>query len=398
MNAHLTAGEIAHGKKVIGRLDFMRSLNQIKIIGLCLITVVVSGCGGKTEDAPTTQVDGNTAPAQADTTNEGASQSTGAGSNATATASVAAPQVDPDRKETKWIGTIPYDVFYDQPLLIAADSTVIGGSEPVSAAVPTGTSPEMSPAAPAEAPAASGSDGASGIAVNWGEIIPMPVLIEELKSIRTRLTSNLQTVATYNRSAEAIALDGAMVAAMGAIVTAHPEADVWKERGKFIRDLGYEIYSNSGESGRSAYTATEEPFIKLQTALDGGTVDGLESEDVVPFGDVVYVADMMKRIETSFNNLKANINTEARMKEAPAAVEQDLRVLAALGTMMGTESYDNADAKQYQSYVTTFVNGAMTGVNAVKAEDFEGFREGLNQIQTTCAECHQQYRGSDSGF
>ena len=28
--------------------------------------------------------------------------------------------VDPQRPETKWIGTIPYDVYYDDPLTVAS--------------------------------------------------------------------------------------------------------------------------------------------------------------------------------------------------------------------------------------------------------------------------------------
>lgn len=367
----------------------VRILTAVVVLGS---GIVLQGCGGGSEDAPQQQA----AQPTATTPQTQPSVQQSAASQGTAQT----PQVDPNRKETKWIGSIPYDVFYDQPLTVASDPTLISGSPATGTAPTTGGAMAANTAPPAEqTPAATEQPATSGSGtVNWSEVIPMPVLIEELKNIRTRLTTNLQTVATYNRSAEAIALDGSIVAALGAVVTVHPEAETWKDRGKFIRDLGYEIYSSSGESGRTAFKSTEEPFLKLQTSLDGGTVDGLEAEEVVPFSDVAYVSEMMKRIETSFNNLKANINTEARMKEDPAAVMRDLHVLATLGTIMGTESYDNADAKKYQEFVATFVNGAKSGIEAVKAENYEGFRDGLNQIQTTCAECHQQYRGSESGF
>ena len=35
--------------------------------------------------------------------------------------------VDPAHPETKWIGTIPFDVFYDQPLQVASDATPVNG-------------------------------------------------------------------------------------------------------------------------------------------------------------------------------------------------------------------------------------------------------------------------------
>lgn len=308
-------------------------------------------------------------------------------------------EVDPNRKETKWIGDIPYDVFYDQPLMVAADTTVIGGggtTPPASNGTPAMANNDTSQGKTSEPPPTESSTG--GGAVDWGTTIPMTMLQEELKAIRTRLTTNLQSVGNYNRNAEAIALDGAIVAGLGAVVTVHPEADTWKDRGKFIRDLGYEIYSNAGPSGRAAFTASEEPFLKLQTAMDGGTVDGVDAEEIVPFGDVIYVSDMMQRIEFTYNNLKANINTEARMKEDPAAVQRDLHMLAAMGTIMGTESYENVENPGYQKLIAAFVGGALQGVDAVKTENFDSFRDGLNKIQTTCSECHQQYRGADSGF
>ncbi|QDT35226.1 hypothetical protein [Thalassoglobus polymorphus] len=368
----------------------MRKIPRIAFSLLAVLPFTILGCGGGGADSTPPESNASSAPAPAQVTTATTPQP--------AQPAASDSKVDPDRKETKWIGDIPYDVFYDQPLTVAANSTAIGGTAPASVVDP-GTSPQgMAPKENSPAPETGGSPSAAGKA-DWAAVLPMPILIEELKTIRTRLTGNLQTVATYNRSAEAIALDGSMISAMGAITTVHPDAEAWKERGKFIRDLGYEIYSNSGESGRTAFKSVEDPFFKLQTAMDGGNVDlGDDVEEVVPFADVVYVSDMMQRIEITFSNLKANINTEARMKEDLPGVERELRILAALGTMMGTESYDNADAKQYQDFIAKFVGGAMNGAEAVKAEDYESFRAGLDQIQVTCAECHQQYRGSESGF
>src|SRR5690606_31521416 len=121
-------------------------------------------------------------------------------------------------KETKWIGTIPYDVFYDQPLVIAANSSPTGtvpALPSANAMAAATTSPSASPAMPATpagstpaAPAASPATNApKGAAANWAEVIPMPVLVEEIKLLRTQLTGNLQTVATYNKSFKSISLD-----------------------------------------------------------------------------------------------------------------------------------------------------------------------------------------------
>lgn len=368
----------------------MRSGILLRSLLGCLGVCVLFGCGGNSSEQDSSDSRNNPQAAPpANTTNT---------SVAATQQPAQAPTVDPNRKETKWIGEIPYDVFYDQPLTIAADPTVLGGAPTQDTSLSSTDTPAQSgttgtddSTAPSSASAASGS-------VDWARIMPIETIQSETKAIRARLTANLQTVATYNRNTDQIALDGAMMSALGAIITMHPNADSWKERGKFVRDLGYEVYMNTGESGRAAYQSVEEPFLKLQTALDGGTVDGVDAEEVVPFADVVYVSEMMKRIEASFNSLKANVNTADRLKEDVEGIEREARMLAALGAMMGTESYDNADAKMYQEFIKTFVDGALAAAEAAKAENYDGFRDGLNQIQTTCAECHQQYRGSESGF
>lgn len=309
---------------------------------------------------------------------------------------------DPGRKETKWIGKIPYDVFYDQPLTIATDTTVIGGAPATSVAV-------NSPAMPAaNAPAASSGTGSSaapaataaagGTQINWGELMPAPMLEEQVKILRTRLTGNLQTVATFNKSTAAISLDGAILAALSAVATVHPNEIPWKAKAKFIRDMAFEINANAAGTGREPFTKCKEPFEKIVTMLDGGKPPETEAMDTVPFAEIVYVADMMKQIEASFNALKANINTAARLKEDPAAIERELHILETLATIMADPSYDSAGEDKYQGYLKRFIGGTREAELAVKGGSLETFQAALSQVQATCTECHQEYRANSSGF
>jgi len=306
-------------------------------------------------------------------------------------------------KETKWIGKIPYDVFYDQPLSIATDTTSVvslsPGENPSPASVST---PSASPAMPAkpggESAGGTGTPAAGGGAVNWGDILPMPLLVEEVKLLRTDLTGNLQTVATFNKSQKPTALDGAILAAMAMVAENHPENVSWKPNAHFIRDLAFQINENSAGTGRGPYTKTKDPFDKLLVILDGGKPPEMESPETKPYSEVVYVADMMKRIEQSFNNLKTNVNTGDRLKENAAMAERETRILLTLATLMTDKSYDNADQPKYQGFLKRFTEGARSGVQAIHTGSLEGFQAALNQIQTTCAECHQEYKGSESGF
>lgn len=358
------------------------------MIGAVTGTVLLGGCGGK-----------QPAPQQTEHSEPAGSGPTSQGANAAQEQPASVAKVDPDRKETQWIGEIPYDVFYDQPLQVAVDTTAVGSPTSIStqqgAPQPSTEPPATAEMKPAEEkPAAS----ASGDGPDWAAVIPMEFLVDEVKALRTRLTANLQTVATYNQNNTDIALDGAMLSAMAAIATVHSESTSWKENAHFIRDLAYDIYMNAEGTGRTPFTATKEPFEKVMTILDGGPPSDTDAEPVVDFSDLIYVSEVMKRIDSSFTSLKADINTEARMKEDPLAVERELRVLAALGTMIGIDTYENTEEEEYQQYLKRFIDGGLASADAVKAENFEGFQSGLNQIQTVCAECHRKYQGIDTGF
>ena len=359
-----------------------------------LVTSVVGwlGCGGGQQPAPEPQA---AAPAPA-------GQPSAAGTAPAAAPAVtpaAAAAVDPDRKETKWIGKIPYDVFYDQPLSIAANTTSIGGTQETSV-----TPNQPNPVAEAgtanmPTPATGGSPApAAGAGIDWAKTMPMEMLMTEIKTLRSQLQTNLQTVATYNRGVNEISNDAAILAGLIGIVERHPEETNWKPNAHIVRELAYQVYSNAEGSGRSAYEKTQLPFEQLCTIMDGGSAPEVDAEPNAPFADYAYLSEIMKWFEKRFTDLKSNVNTEARLKEDPLAIERRLRMLEAFGRMMGTEGYSSSDEKKYQGFVTMFVDGGMSAVDAAKAGDFDAYQAALNQVQTSCGECHQQYRGSDSGF
>lgn len=361
-------------------------------IAAAIVALGLVGCGGGSTPAEAPQ------PAQ----NQSAAPAAPAASQPAASQQIASqpPQaVDPARKETKWIGKIPYDVFYDDPLSVAADATQLspvtttGGGAPEMPAPPS-----AAPAPTTPAPASSGSQTASSGAIDWEVIVPAALLNEQFKVMRTRLTKNLQTVGSFNRGVTEISIDGSILAALARVVEEHPGDISWKEKAPYVRDLAYEVYSNADGSGRTPFDKTKLPFEQIITILNGGPPPEMEADPKVSFADVSYLGEMMQRIEATFNAVKANINTEARMKEDPEDVRRNLHLLATLGTIMGTDGYDSAEEEQYQAFVKTFVDGALEASKNVQAENFDGFQAALNQIQTSCGECHQRYRGASSAF
>ncbi|REJ85991.1 MAG: hypothetical protein DWQ29_10815 [Planctomycetota bacterium] len=300
---------------------------------------------------------------------------------------------------TKWIGGIPYAVYFDRPLEEYRDMTLV-------AATPGSTNPEM--ADPADEPAApeNGDDSTDPPAddaspsedVDWAALASLDVLFEEATQIRNRLNTNLQTVATYNREVKLVVTDGNVLATLAAVVEKHPGEGSWKENAKFVRYLGYEIYLNGGTTGRSNFEATKEPFEQALTVMSGGAPPDVEVEDEFYFPDVADRAELMKHIDTNFGWLRSNINTESRLQEEKAAAIRVATVLAVLGQVMTAADFDSADNPEYQSMLKEFIDGNRAAATAAEAENFPELEAAVARVNNTCTPCHNKFRTNASDF
>lgn len=348
------------------------------------------GCGG--DAPPTTAAPANT------TTNAAPAVAPAQVAAAPAAAARAAPR----STATQWIGGIPYDVFYDRPLEVAADQTALNSAAPAPAvaantAPPPAVEASAAPAMPAaEAPAAPASPGGGG-APDWAKVAPLEQITAEITSLRNELQQKLSTLATYNQNWEAIGVDATELAALAGVVESHPGDVSWKANAKVARTLAAAINSNAAKTGRSAYDATKAPFDNLVDLLSGNPPTGVEAEDQAPFADYADRSVLMSRLESTLNYLKANVNNQERLTENAEEAKRRLTVLSTLMAVVATPSYDHAGDADYQKFATTFVNAALSGRDAVDGKDFDTYNAGLATMQKTCNECHAKYAfGGDS--
>ena len=302
---------------------------------------------------------------------------------------------------TQWIGDVPYDVFFDRPLDVYRDTTPVG-------VAPTQSTEQEMPAEtvagnattqdPMPEPVADPNTAAAGEGPDWAAAAPIELLNDETKELRNRLTANLQTVATYNANVESIVTDGNILATIAAVIERHPGELNWKEKAGHVRSLAYDIYLNAGNSGRGPFEKTKEPFEQIATILDGGPAPDGEIEADPVLSDVGDRAHIMKRIDTTFGWIRADVNTEGRLSEYKERLIREASVLATLATFITDENYDSATDEAYREFIRQFVEGCHGIVQAANTGDYAAFETARNQVDNTCTPCHNQFKSAESGF
>ncbi len=350
------------------------------------------GCGGgsppPTETAATTS---STAPAATASANpasaSAAGQTTAPSRSSNSESRQQLVHVDADGR--KWIGEIPYDVWFDDPLAVASNTTSTGATMAATTEVPPGT--PTGGAAPMSEPMPK-----AGPTADWATLLPARVLSDEVADLRNALTGSLQSVGQYNTRFQEVQLNGAILAAMAAVAGRHPGDIRWKENAPYLRDLGVAISDGATERGRKAFEAAQVPFEQALVVLNGSVPAGLEKPvPQVDFGETVSKADLMRRIEIGFKWLRTNTGTEEALKGQADKARHEALILSGLGMIITDPSYGSTDEKTYQELAKVMIDGAV-GMNAAIDEgNFSKYSDSLNAVQQSCDKCHAEYRFSE---
>lgn len=346
------------------------------------VVIVSPGCGGKPPAKPAatqgTSVASNKAVAAKAVDQDDSSEDTGMSKKTASGKSV-----------RKSVRGIPYDAFFDNPLGELENTAVVA-----SAAAPKKEGAEMATDAAAKPTAEATKPAASGGGTGWGDLVTIDMVQEEAKKARNHLNSKMTSLKEFNDVTgwTEIAIDGAVLAALGGIALEHGEAASWKANAHYIRDFGGQLCSASVGPGKDNYEKSKAAQEKL-TAIFSGSVPA-DAGDVPakrPFHEVADRNGLMKRIEKARDWMKLNINTEAKFKSDADAVLHESMVILAFGKVIATEGYTSADEEEYQKFAEALLNGAKEVHSAVKDQSFDKFTKALDKVNKSCTDCHSSY-------
>lgn len=320
----------------------------------------------------------------------------------------------------RYVGEIPLDVWFDDPLTIARNDAPLGGA-PASGNAPlgppspgntptlvhtAGANPPVAPPRndPGTKPASPGSGTAPGgvpvttkpagtSAGGWKSLISAEVITDEVKSIRSRFSNSLQTVSKYNGNYKDLQVDGAVLAALAAIAAVHPDAVSWKQDAPLLRDLAADMGKKAKGLAQPSYDNTHVAFDRLDGVLSGNRPPDLpKAEPAVPFSEVAGRGPLMRRMDRSFQFLKSSINSDSSLKSAGDKAIQEATLLATLGQVLLNEGYPGIEEAEYQKFLKDLVQAMLAATTAARDSDFKVFSDQLSLAQKTCNECHSSYR------
>ncbi len=368
-----------HKLPVLRTVSNMR-ITHVLLLSLCLCnSAVMIGCSSN--DPP--------APAQNSSTSEPKQSTTDNQANPSKNDQTADSSNDPDRK---YVDGIPYDVFYDRPLTVAAENTSPPPTTNNMAATTTTqmNSSEMNSTTPPPAtetpPPATASSGA------WDEVITKDRLIEEVTRIRNTLTANLNSVGSFNRELLAIQIDSATLAALSGIATQYPAEFTWKDKAHFVRDMSSEIAVAAETRGRPGFEVAEKNYLNIIEILNGGTPAELpESETETAFSDVADRNLLMKKISANNDWLRTTISNDNDLKSKKDEVVARSALIRALGQVVHMEDYVFADEDEYQKYCQELIDGAAQMQEGAETDDYNLFDTGYQLLNKSCNDCHPVY-------
>lgn len=301
--------------------------------------------------------------------------------------------------EPKSIGGIPYDVFFDKPLVIAANQQTGAGADTKMAATDKGNSPPS-----VESPANGGTTtetktppkDAGGVSLK--DMINKDALTNEIKAVRNYLAGKSGSIATYNSSYLEIPPEAATLTVLAVAVTRYPEDFSWKKNAKHVRDLAFkivEITTSKDAKTKNSFETVAESFAKIDDILKGSSPAGLaDAEEDKDYGDAVggNVVMLMKRIKKAEETLKASVSSEAGLKKDADRVAQEGAILTFLGEIIKTQGFGWGGDEEFAKYAKPLIDGGKEIVEAAKSGNYSQYGDGIAKVAKSCNECHPKFK------
>ena len=340
-----------------------------------LISVLLVGCG---KSEPETQA-----------VPENSARATNAVSSSSATNTKAD---SPDQKSAssgrRMIGDIPLDVWFDDPLTVAASGTNI--------------TPTQQPATTPEATAMSGDTTQQPAqtaetevaAAGWNDSISGDVIAAEVTEITNYMRTKLQSVGQFKQAIFELPVKSATLSVLAQIAIDHPDDIRWKKNAAYIRDLAAPMHTEKLQPTRKFFEPLSEAHEKIAEIMSGNSPSGPAPDAEADFLDLADMRLLMMRMEVARDKMKTDAGNESNFKAESDMIRHESAVLRTLMKICLTEGYGYADDEDFVGLAKPILDATKKMQDATDTDDFETYDAGLSTIFQSCSECHTQYKNN----
>lgn len=370
-------------------------VSSCRLLILCMLVLSnVSGCGDSETQSPATAEQSVTVIDAAST--ESSEHPLTAVGLLPSTARSKNPQsrrqdeVWVDDDGNRFIGRVPYDVFFDHPLSVASNGQPLGGMQ--SATTSSTPSPQRSALAEISLPVTTLPLAAAPTDNGWSSVLPAAALESEVKAVRNFLNQKLRSVGSYNSSVTMIPAKAATVALLAGIAVEHTGGLSWKEDALYIRDLAASMNGSVLQRGPKDQRRLLGLFENLADTLNRSRPSGLNEPDPeTTLADVAAMKLVMVRMDEAEQRLRTEVN-ESSFTSSKEIVQHEASILSGLMQAMTTESYGYADDPEFRKMAQKITDSGREMRGAADRGNFKDFELSLSRIAGSCQACHREYK------
>lgn len=280
---------------------------------------------------------------------------------------------------------LPGDVFFENPLAIAASSARLPAPPVPDKEMAATETPESTPSDKPATPKAK--------KIDWAKLLPADVLNAEMMEIRDFMDPWLKDVRAYNTSLTQLPPYLAEMTTLAIIATRHPDDVPWREGAKYVRALSAQAAASELSRGVASYKQVKEPFDKITKLLDGKKPEKLpETPDDVGYLLTTNFGALMQRLKVGRDDLRRNGGDESDFTKNAGELSRQTRIMAALGAVIANDDFGYGDNAKYQGYATELRKSALKASEASAAKDYAAFQEATNIVIQSCNRCHADFR------
>ena len=75
----------------------------------------------------------------------------------------------------------------------------------------------------------------------------------------------------------------------------------------------------------------------------------------------------------------------------PDSILHEAGLISTLGKVVTTEGYVSAEEPEYQQFAKLLIEGAQEATGAVKDQNLKKFKDAMDKVNKSCADCHANY-------